>query len=227
MPPPRRPPPVLLRCSVAEEKATPIGRAASIMVTHGFRHLPIVESERTIGIVSLRDVVRSIVRAYPEYENDTEGDTLSGYGTASTASGPGCEWSSCCRSRSAASSCTGTRSTTSSEAASGREGGGARTRRLPRESVGRPQRQRSRLTRSPLGIRPRRQTKRLDVGGRRVRPSRAPEVRMYEPTPITPPVAARRAHVASLGVVRLTRARGGSGASTPNGVEGVSGLADR
>src|SRR5918996_974134 len=59
---------------VTVPEATPIGKAASIMVTHGFRHLPIVEGERTIGIVSLRDVVRSVVRAYPEYENDAEGD---------------------------------------------------------------------------------------------------------------------------------------------------------
>jgi CBS domain-containing protein len=59
---------------VTVPEATSIGRAASIMVTHGFRHLPIVHRERTIGIVSLRDVVRSAVRAYPEYENDTEGD---------------------------------------------------------------------------------------------------------------------------------------------------------
>ena len=51
-------------------EATPIPRAASIMVTRGFRHLPIVDGERTIGIVSLRDVVRSVVRAYPEYEDD-------------------------------------------------------------------------------------------------------------------------------------------------------------
>jgi CBS domain-containing protein len=55
---------------VTVPEATPIPRAASIMVTHGFRHLPIVEGEQTIGIVSLRDVVRSVVRAYPEYEDD-------------------------------------------------------------------------------------------------------------------------------------------------------------
>jgi CBS domain-containing protein len=42
------------------------------MVTRGFRHLPIVEGERTIGIVSLRDVVRSVVRVYPEYEDEGE-----------------------------------------------------------------------------------------------------------------------------------------------------------
>jgi CBS domain-containing protein len=55
-------------------EATSIERAASIMVTRGFRHLPIVDGERIIGIVSLRDVVRSVVRAYPEYENDAEDD---------------------------------------------------------------------------------------------------------------------------------------------------------
>jgi CBS domain-containing protein len=53
-------------------EATSIERAASIMVTRGFRHLPIVDGERTIGIVSLRDVVRSVVRMYPEYEDDGE-----------------------------------------------------------------------------------------------------------------------------------------------------------
>lgn len=55
-------------------EATSIERAASIMVTHGFHHLPIVDGERTIGIVSLRDVVRSAIRAYPEYENDAKDD---------------------------------------------------------------------------------------------------------------------------------------------------------
>ena len=57
---------------VTVPEATPIGRAASIMMKHGFRHVPIVDGERTIGIVSLRDVVRTVVRAYPEYEDDGE-----------------------------------------------------------------------------------------------------------------------------------------------------------
>jgi CBS domain-containing protein len=57
---------------VTVPEATPIGRAASIMVTHNFRHLPIVDGERTVGIVSLRDVARSVVREYPEYEDDWE-----------------------------------------------------------------------------------------------------------------------------------------------------------
>jgi CBS domain-containing protein len=55
-------------------EATSIERAASIMVKNGFRHLPISDGERTIGIVSLRDVVRSVVRVYPEYEDDAEDD---------------------------------------------------------------------------------------------------------------------------------------------------------
>jgi CBS domain-containing protein len=55
-------------------EATSIERAASIMVTNGFRHLPIVDGEQTIGIISLRDVVGPIVRTYPEYENDAEGE---------------------------------------------------------------------------------------------------------------------------------------------------------
>jgi CBS domain-containing protein len=37
-----------------------------------FRHLPIADGERVIGIVSIRDVVRSVVRVYPEYEDDGE-----------------------------------------------------------------------------------------------------------------------------------------------------------
>ncbi|TMJ95557.1 MAG: CBS domain-containing protein [Actinobacteria bacterium] len=34
------------------------GEAARVMLEHGFRHLPVVEGERTVGIVSLRDVMR-------------------------------------------------------------------------------------------------------------------------------------------------------------------------
>jgi CBS domain-containing protein len=57
---------------VTAPAATSIERAASIMLKNGFRHLPIADGERTIGIVSLRDVVRSVVRVYPEYEDDAE-----------------------------------------------------------------------------------------------------------------------------------------------------------
>jgi CBS domain-containing protein len=53
----------------------PIEQAASIMVTRGVRHLPIVDGGQTIGIVSLQDVVRATARVYPEYEGgEYEGD---------------------------------------------------------------------------------------------------------------------------------------------------------
>jgi CBS domain-containing protein len=34
------------------------GHAAALMIHGGFRHLPVVEGERVIGIVSIRDLVR-------------------------------------------------------------------------------------------------------------------------------------------------------------------------
>ena len=34
------------------------GQAASIMIHGGFRHLPVVEGERVVGMVSIRDLVR-------------------------------------------------------------------------------------------------------------------------------------------------------------------------
>jgi CBS domain-containing protein len=36
---------------------TPAEDAARTMLEHGFRHLPVVDGEQTIGIVSLRDVL--------------------------------------------------------------------------------------------------------------------------------------------------------------------------
>jgi len=38
--------------------STPAAQAAKIMLENGFRHLPVVENDRTVGIVSLRDVMR-------------------------------------------------------------------------------------------------------------------------------------------------------------------------
>ncbi|MDQ4027360.1 MAG: CBS domain-containing protein [Actinomycetota bacterium] len=55
---------------ITAPREMPIGRAASIMVTRGVRHLPIIDGGRTIGIVSLHDVVRTTARVYPEYEED-------------------------------------------------------------------------------------------------------------------------------------------------------------
>ena len=34
------------------------GRAAALMIHGGFRHLPVIEGERPIGIVSIRDLMR-------------------------------------------------------------------------------------------------------------------------------------------------------------------------
>jgi CBS domain-containing protein len=36
--------------------------AAGIMATQGFRHLPVVEGETVIGVVSLRDVLSTRIR---------------------------------------------------------------------------------------------------------------------------------------------------------------------
>jgi CBS domain-containing protein len=43
---------------VVASQATTTHEAARVMLEHGFRHLPVVDGDRTLGIVSLRDVVR-------------------------------------------------------------------------------------------------------------------------------------------------------------------------
>lgn len=43
---------------IATEDTT-ADEAARMMLEHGFRHLPVVDGERTLGIVSLRDVMRN------------------------------------------------------------------------------------------------------------------------------------------------------------------------
>jgi CBS domain-containing protein len=42
---------------VTVSPSTPAEDAARTMLEHGFRHLPVVDDERTVGIVSLRDVL--------------------------------------------------------------------------------------------------------------------------------------------------------------------------
>jgi CBS domain-containing protein len=43
---------------VVASRSTTTAEAARTMLEHGFRHLPVVDGERTLGIVSLRDVAR-------------------------------------------------------------------------------------------------------------------------------------------------------------------------
>jgi CBS domain-containing protein len=43
---------------VAVSELTSAGEAARLMVENGFRHLPVVDGDRTLGVVSLRDVMR-------------------------------------------------------------------------------------------------------------------------------------------------------------------------
>jgi CBS domain-containing protein len=48
---------------VTAEEETPAAEALETMMEHGFRHLPVVDGERTIGIVSIRDVMRAGLQA--------------------------------------------------------------------------------------------------------------------------------------------------------------------
>lgn len=47
---------------------------ASIFVNHGYRHLPVVEKDRLLGIVSRRDILRAIDAYYREWELKQEMD---------------------------------------------------------------------------------------------------------------------------------------------------------
>ena len=51
--------------------ATPdmtIGEAADVMLTNGFRHLPVVEGRELRGVVSIRDVLASGIRRRSNFE---------------------------------------------------------------------------------------------------------------------------------------------------------------
>lgn len=43
---------------IAVSESTTADEAAHLMVENGFRHLPVVDGDRTLGVVSLRDVMR-------------------------------------------------------------------------------------------------------------------------------------------------------------------------
>ena len=48
---------------ITASESDPAGEAARTMLENGFRHLPVVEGERAVGIVSLRDVARFALNA--------------------------------------------------------------------------------------------------------------------------------------------------------------------
>jgi CBS domain-containing protein len=47
---------------VTVDADTDTEEAAAIMATHGFRHLPVVDGEKVIGVISLRDVLSARIR---------------------------------------------------------------------------------------------------------------------------------------------------------------------
>jgi CBS domain-containing protein len=48
---------------VTAPESMPVGEAARTMFEHGFRHLPVGEGDRVVGIVSLRDVAEWSLKA--------------------------------------------------------------------------------------------------------------------------------------------------------------------
>jgi len=48
---------------ITASSETSVEDAVRTMLEHGFRHLPLVEDGRTVGVVSLREVVRATVMA--------------------------------------------------------------------------------------------------------------------------------------------------------------------
>src|SRR3954454_16960803 len=49
------------RDSATVDSGESTGQAAAVMIHGGFRHLPVVEGERPVGIVSIRDLMRVVV----------------------------------------------------------------------------------------------------------------------------------------------------------------------
>jgi CBS domain-containing protein len=43
------------------ERTETTGQAASVMIHGGFRHLPVLDGDRPVGIVSIRDLMRLVV----------------------------------------------------------------------------------------------------------------------------------------------------------------------
>ena len=53
---------------ITADASTHATEAARIMLEHGFRHLPVVAGDRTVGIVSIRDVARWSMHVDPGSE---------------------------------------------------------------------------------------------------------------------------------------------------------------
>jgi CBS domain-containing protein len=47
---------------ITADAAMDADEATEIMMTHGFRHLPVVDGQSVLGIVSLRDILRTRIR---------------------------------------------------------------------------------------------------------------------------------------------------------------------
>ena len=54
---------------VTASESTSAEEAARVMLEHGFRHLPVVDIDQTLGIVSLRDVMRWSMHVTPGTEH--------------------------------------------------------------------------------------------------------------------------------------------------------------
>ena len=59
----------MTRDPIVASAGTSAGEEARTMLDHGFGHLPVVEGDRTIGIVSLRDVMRWSMHLEPGAEH--------------------------------------------------------------------------------------------------------------------------------------------------------------
>jgi CBS domain-containing protein len=57
---------VMTPSPVTISAATPLAQVLRRMTEGGFRHLPIVEDGRAVGIVSVRDVMRHIAESFPQ-----------------------------------------------------------------------------------------------------------------------------------------------------------------
>ena len=59
----------MTRDPITATEETTAAEAARVMLEHGFRHLPVVAGEKTVGIVSLRDVMRWSMHLEPGAEH--------------------------------------------------------------------------------------------------------------------------------------------------------------